>query len=295
MKIDLQAATSFMASHGRLLDRRRLGRLLDPADPGGVLAALAAYRNPDGGYGWGLESDLRSAESQPVAAMHALEVLAEVAPVTTPDALGLCEWLAAHTLADGGLPFALPVADTAGSAAFWFPADPTTSSMMMTTQVAANALRVARHDPAVAGHPWLVGATAYCVDAIRNLDAAPHAYELLFALRFVDAASGHVPDPGSLLEHLGRYVPAEGSVHVDGGAADERLHPLDFTPDPSGPVRSLFPDEVVAADLDRLVGLQQPDGGWVVDFVSASPAAALEWRGYATVAAVTTLLANGVD
>ena len=38
---------------------------------------------------------------------------------------------------------------------------------------------------------------------------------------------------------------------------------------------------------------QQADGGWAVDFDSYSEAAALEWRGYATVAAVTILCANG--
>lgn len=35
--------------------------------------------------------------------------------------------------------------------------------------------------------------------------------------------------------------------------------------------------------------LRQADGGWLVGFASASPAAALEWRRYATVSAVTTL------
>lgn len=295
MSIDVHAATSFMATHGRLLDRRRLGLVLGRGNPDGVLAALAAYRNPDGGYGWGLEPDLRSPESQPAAATHALEVLAEVAPVTTPDAVGLCDWLATHAPADGGLPLVLPVADPTGSAAFWFPADPTTSSLQMTTQVTANALRVARHDPGVAGHPWLAAATAYCVDAIRRIDATPHAYELLFALRFLGAAAGRVPEAGNLLEHLGRYVPSDGSVHVEGGTPDERLHPLDLAPDPAGPVRALFSDEVLAADLERLAGLQQADGGWVVDFAAASPVAALEWRGYATVDAVSTLLANGAD
>jgi hypothetical protein len=74
MKIDVHAAASFMAMHGRVLDRRRLQLLVGEANPGDVLAALDAYRNPDGGYAWGLEPDLRSAENQPAAAMHALEV-----------------------------------------------------------------------------------------------------------------------------------------------------------------------------------------------------------------------------
>ncbi|WP_309130335.1 hypothetical protein [Brevibacterium sp.] len=49
----------------------------------------------------------------------------------------------------------------------------------------------------------------------------------------------------------------------------------------------------MSADLDRLETGQRSDGGWAVDFTSHSAAAALEWRGYATVTAVATLLANG--
>ena len=60
MKIDVHAAASFMAMHGRVLDRRRLQLLVGEANPGDVLAALDAYRNPDGGYAWGLEPDLRT-------------------------------------------------------------------------------------------------------------------------------------------------------------------------------------------------------------------------------------------
>jgi hypothetical protein len=74
MSIDLPAATSFVTTHARILDRRRLRLLLGDGDPEGVLAALDAYRNLDGGFGWGLEPDLRSAESQPAAGLHAFEV-----------------------------------------------------------------------------------------------------------------------------------------------------------------------------------------------------------------------------
>ena len=42
-----------------------------------MLAAVEAYRNPDGGYGWGLEPDLRSRTSQPGGALHALEAFAD--------------------------------------------------------------------------------------------------------------------------------------------------------------------------------------------------------------------------
>lgn len=291
MEINLPLATSFMATHARTLDRRRLELPLGDGDAAGVLAALDGYRNPDGGYGWGLEPDLRSAESQPTAGMHAFEVLAEVAPATTPHAVDLCDWLQRHSLADGGLPFTVPVTDPMGCAPFWTQADTTTSSLQMTGQVAATAHLVARHDPSVAGRPWLASATRWCLDAIHAIDATPHAYELLFALRFLDAAAGAVPEAASLLGELRQHVPDDGSMPVAGGGEGERVHLLDFAPD-AGPLRSLFPADAVAADLDRLAVLQQPDGGWVVDFASFSPAAALEWRGYATVGAVRSLTAS---
>jgi hypothetical protein len=291
MNIDLRAASSFMATHGRLLDRRRLQVLLGEAEPRDAFAALDAYRNSDGGYGWGLEPDLRAAESQPVAAMHALEVFAEHA-VVTPRCLELCEWLAAHTLADGGLPFALPIGDPSGCAPFWADADSTMSSLQITSQVVANALLVGRHDSAVALHPWLTRATAYCLEIIGNIDTTPHAYELLFALKFLDAAAESTPDAHPLLERLGRFLPADGCVPVEGGTEVEMLRPLDIAPHAGRPVRALFARDVIEADLARLAGLQQPDGGWVVDYGSFSPIAALEWRGYATVRAVEILRAN---
>ncbi|MEO8692616.1 MAG: hypothetical protein ABI658_03815 [Acidimicrobiales bacterium] len=288
MNIDLTAASAFMTTHGRLLDRRRFESLLGGAGAAEVLAALDGYRNADGGYGWGIEPDLRAAESQPAGAMHALEVLAEHA-VITPRSVELCDWLDRQTLADGGLPFALPIRDAAGCAPFWADADQTVSSLQVTAQVAANAQLVARHDPAVAAHRWLERATDYCVRAIRAVDTDPHAYELLFALRFLDATIERVPEAHELLEHLGRFIPPDGRVPVAGGSEGEMLRPLDFAPHAGRPVRALFASDVIDTDLERLAALQQPDGGWVVDYASFSPIAALEWRGYATVRAVEIL------
>src|ERR1043166_161353 len=93
MSIDLNAAADFMATHARVLDRRRFELRTGNTAPAGARAALDGYRNPDGGYGWGLEPDLRSPSSQPGAAAHAFEVFEDVAPVTAPQAVALCDWL----------------------------------------------------------------------------------------------------------------------------------------------------------------------------------------------------------
>lgn len=153
MNVNVAAAVAFAATHGRVLDRRRLHHALEGGDSGGVLAALDGYRNADGGYGWALELDLRSPESQPGAALHAFEIIAETAPRTTPRAVEFCDWLAEHTIADKGLPFALPITDPAGCAPWWEGADTTTPSLQISTAVAASAHHVAAADPQVADHP----------------------------------------------------------------------------------------------------------------------------------------------
>jgi hypothetical protein len=294
MTVDLGAARDFMATHARILDRRRFELLEGRSDPSGALGALAGYRNPDGGYGWGLEPDLRSSESQPAAALHAFEVFEQAAQATSPHAAELCDWLDSVTLSDGGLPMALPLRTPAGSAPWWAQADPAVSSLQITAIVAATAHRVAGHDRAVAAHPWLERATRYCLGAIAALDEVPFAYVLAFSIQFLDAVHDTHPEAPELLRKLGGHVPADGRVRVRGGAEDEMLHPLDLAPYPARPARELFADEVIAADLDRLAALQQDDGGWIVDFHSASPAGSLEWRGYATVRALDVLRGNGL-
>jgi hypothetical protein len=292
--VDLDAASRFMARHARLLDRRRFDVVLHDAPADGALGALSGYRNPDGGYGWGLEADLRDTRSQPGAALHAFEVFEDVIPATSPRAVELCDWLATVSLPDGGLPFALPVNDSAGCAPFWAQADPTVSSLQITAVVTALAHRVAAHDAAVAGHHWLTRATRYCLAAVEAIGDDPHALELTFAVQFLDAVHEGYPEAADLLARLGEHIPASGLVHVGGGLEDEFVRPLDFAPFPDRPARRLFAPAVISAELERLVDQQQDDGGWPVDFANYSPAAALEWRGHMTMRAVSVLKRNSM-
>jgi hypothetical protein len=280
-----------MATHARLLDRRRFELMLGHTDVSAVLAAVDGYRNPDGGYGWGLEHDLRAPESQPGGALHALEVFEEIAPTTSPHAAQLCDWLQSVSLPDGGMPFALPLRDPAGCAPFWAEADPNTAALQSTAFVTGTALRVA--DPAVAAHPWLARAVSFCFKAIEQIETAPHAIELCFAIQFLDAAHDkHPQTAATLLDHLRQFVPESGLVPVAGGSEGETLRALSFAPRPGRPARELFPPDVIEAELARVAAQQLEDGGWVVDFASFSPAAALEWRGYATVGAISMLRQN---
>ncbi|HEU4658005.1 MAG TPA: hypothetical protein VFR97_10785 [Capillimicrobium sp.] len=289
----LSDAAAFLQTHARLLERRRFELLFAGGGPEGALAALAAYGNADGGFGWGLEPDLRAPGSQPAGALHAFEVLEEVGPAGSATALALCDWLDGVTLPDGGLPFALAGAAGPGTAPWWAGADPASSSLHITAAICEAAQRVAAHDPAVAAHPWLARATAFCLGAIAELDEPSGAYELRYVLWLLDALHDTHADAREHLDRLADLVPASATLPVAGGVEGEALRPLDVSPRPAGPLRARIAADAIAADLDRLVAERRADGGWDVDFATQSPASALEWRGYATVRALKLLRAHG--
>jgi hypothetical protein len=253
-----------------------------------ALAVLAGYGNADGGFGWALEPDSRAPGSQPVAALHAFEVFAEVAPLTSPLATGLLDWCGAVALPGGALPFALAGGASAGSAPMWASVDATAPSLHMTAVVLGIAQRVARHDPAVAAHPWLREATDWSLGKIAAIDGPQHAIEFRYVLALLDALGA-----GDELARLGAHLPADGTLAVTGGKPDEAMRPLDFSPEPGRPLRDLLDPQAIEADLDRLEAEQHDDGGWDVDWAHWSPMGGLEWRGWATVRALRILRDNG--
>jgi hypothetical protein len=281
-----------MQTHARLLDRRRFELVTGGGDADAAVAALNAYANADGGYGWALEPDLRDPGSQPAGALHAFEVFEEIAPATSPSAARLCDWLESISLDDGGMPFALAGAGGPGTGSWWAGADHSSSSLHITSAVCGIAHRIAGHDPAVAGHGWLERATDFCLREIDALDRPLFAIELMFVLRFLDAVHDGSAEADRRLELVAGQIPASGTMPVTGGAEGEAIRPLDFAPRPGRRLRALFDPGVVAADLERLAGEQLEDGGWDVDWRPVSPASALEWRGYVTVQAVTVLSAE---
>src|SRR5919198_3248951 len=233
--LDLDRIHDFITSTARLLDRRRMELAVGGGDPDATLAVLAGYRNADGGFGWGLEPDSRAPGSQPVAALHAFEVFEEVAPLTSPMAPGLLDWLDAIALDSGAVPFALPGGASAGSAPMWGTADTESPSLHMTAVVLSIAHRVARHDPEVAAHRWLRRATEWAGGEIANLDGPRDAIEVRYVLQLLDALDAH-----DELARLGAHLPPDGTMPVTGGKPDEAMRPLDFSPEPGRPLRDLI-------------------------------------------------------
>jgi hypothetical protein len=273
--MNLDAARSFLHANARVLERRRFEYTFDGGPKEPVLDAIRAFRNDDGGFGHAIEPDMRAPISQPVGIHTTMEILHEIGVRDDPMIGGAADWLQSVTRDDGGIPFVLQT--DAPHAPWWKFSDD--SSL---TQTAANA--AALHNLGVS-HPWLDGADEFLFARIAQLDAARVAevgigYDLLFSVHFLDA---HPDDAraNAALEGLSPIPTAEPGTEAPSA--------LDLSPRPGSRTRRLFD---VESDLDALERAQDDDGGWRVAWPDWNDAAAVEWRGVATVNALTLLRAN---
>jgi hypothetical protein len=278
---DLDAAERFLAAHARVLDRRRFERLFRDAEASAVRDAVAAYANPDGGFGHALEPDGRSPGSQPAAMQMALRVLDEADAWDDGLVARACDWLERSAPPEGGALFVDAPLDGWPHAPWWVPSEGMSPA---TTGPIAGAL----HARGVA-HPWLERATHALWSRVESFSEGG-AYDVRGALAFLQ----HVPDHDrahAALEALAPHV--ERLATLDPDAPGEVHGPLDFAPRPDSLARALFDDDVIEAHLDALAAGQRDDGGWAFNWAAWSPAAEAEWRGVLTVDALVGLRANG--
>lgn len=280
--IDIDAARRFLHTSARVLELHRAAFLLDDASPGPVVDSLRAYRNDDGGFGHALEPDLRDPNSQVSATMSALEVLAEVGAADSEMVTGALRWLESVANPDGGLAHVLPTASDY-PAAPWM--RPSADSSFLTYPTCAYLHRLeVRGD-------WLDRATEWCWQSLESA-IEPPAYTICFGMIFLDVG----PDRARAEDVVKRLAPRlrpDGTMPVEGGIEGEHVSPVEFSPEPGGPSRTMFTDEQISTDLDHLEGRQLDDGGWDFDFLHWSPAQSVEWRGLSTLRALRVLRANG--
>ena len=86
--------------------------------------------------------------------MHVFEILEEVAAEASPIAASLCDWLDHASLADGGLPFALPFDDGPGRHRCGRPRTARSRRSDHLRGVRGRP-RIAHRNPAIAEHRWL--------------------------------------------------------------------------------------------------------------------------------------------
>jgi hypothetical protein len=276
----LTAGRTFIEREGRLVERRLAEVIFDGADPAGVIDAVRAYRNADGGFGHGFEPDKRCPASLPIDVVCALDALWAAGAAGHSMAVEACDWLGTVAEPGGAVPLAFPVIEVHPRAEHW-------TEWTYVPGLNPTAGLAGRLHRLGVRHPWLDTATEWTWAALRSgFDDDAHALgEVLVFL--AHAPGGSVPD-----EQLKIWMAGAKWFQAD-PEAGYGVTPLHYAPDPDSPWRRLFDDATIDGHLDRMAANQQPDGGWPITWEPPSAASALEWRGIETLRALRTLRAYG--
>jgi hypothetical protein len=294
MTVNTTAARTFLRTHARIVEIRLAEFTLDGVTEAAsaAIAGIEAYRNPDGGFGNGLEADALAPASQPLAVDAAFGILTDIAESTEDRAIrkhaaetarATLDYLHSVADSDGGLPIVFPSVAEFPRAGHWgdgvFPAGLNPTAKLVSS---ARALGL--------DHPWMNRATQFCRSAIDRLEPGTDAHTALCVVPFLEteldreASRKAYEELLAQADQLALFKPMPGPGYG--------LTPLDFAPSPSSPRRKFFPTEAIEAHLDDLVSAQQDDGGWPISWTPPGPRSVLAWRGAVTLNALRVLRAN---
>ena len=267
-----------------MLERAIFARAFLDGSSDAVVAALAAYRNSDGGFGNALEADIRAPASTPLACECALRALHEADIRDRALASGMCEFLSSVAEPNGRVEIALPHILDYPRAAHWNSPSFGSDSPNPTAGI------VGLLHYQGADHPWLTRAGEWCWQRLERPLADAH--EIATALRFLEYAPDRAR-AAKLAIRLAAEAPRSKWFLERAGTSDYGVTPLGLCPTPTSIARPAFPDDLIAAHLDDLASRQQPDGGWPITWQAPGPGAAIEWRGRMTLEALLCLRAYG--
>ncbi len=278
---DIQRARDFVHREGRVLERRILEATFDggPAEP--VAEALRGYRNTDGGFGYGLEPDKRTPESQPLDVEVAWQSLDWTGLVPADLVEPACEYL---TSVGTGVSCVTATVREHPYAPHWSDASDE-ASLNPTAGLAGYLWKWA------VDHPWRTAATEFCWSAVND-GASIEAHTASGLLRFLE----HVPDrerASAIVDALRSQLPTMGWLHYRAGADGYGVSPLQLVPTPASSWRDLFPTDILNGHLDAVEKTQAADGGWNITWPTIGPAAISEWRGRLTLQNLLVLRAYG--
>lgn len=295
---DFQRAREFLHHKARPLDWALFRILFENGPREDVWTALAAFSNPDGGFGRALEPDCRVPDSSLLATVTAFTYL-EHTSVPSDHPLvraGVAYLVDTYDHAREGWAMLPRAADEHPRAIWWNhvaspPARYEREGWYNPSAIASGVLlHHAEHVP-----PALLAHIAAKVDAaITSLPEKLTGHDFL---SLIELAQNLAPTKAAVLwQELRRR--ARGAVQCDPARwTTYGLRPLWAVPTPDSPLADVLAD-AIHAHLDFEIEHQHPDGSWHPfwkwgRYESDWPAAQRDWQGHLTVKVLKSLQAFG--
>ena len=282
-----QRAKSFVVNQGRELDRRRLEFHFEGGSADAVLAALASYQNSDGGFGHGLEPDLRTPASSVIATTVAFQVLREIgAPARHVLVRRGIEYLVAtYDESKQVWPIVPPEVDEAPHAPWWNYENNAVTFGQYLVNPRAEVVGYLHEFGDRVPAELLTTSTASVREHLDSIPDKMGMHDILCCVRLAETEA--LPNRDRLWEKLGR-VAAQYVARKAEQLRGYSLKPLWLVSSPESPLAAGLEAEV-EMNLDFEVEQQSEDGSWSPNFSWGDqypetwPTARREWQARFTV------------
>ena len=280
-------ARDFILINARMIERRLYEFHFENGSVDGVYHAVYAYRNPDGGFGHGMEPDTASPESQPLFSIMALETLDEVGYLNADLILNdFMPYFESITTEKGGTPWMFrpkreyPCEGHFKTVKEW--------AALSTTAPLLGILE--KHNIDI---PWMEKAEQFVWSEIERIKEK-HAFCYLCTprrLMFLEHTKNYTAAKKAI-DDMKKWIVADGVLcndTSDGGCGlYGKPHSINYAPAPNSILSSIFSEETLNADLDAIISKQESDGRWGT-WYGISDGTKLEWAGIQTLSMLKAL------
>ena len=249
MSLNVAKAKDFVYRKGTLFERALYAWLFE----GGALERLhqiiLCYKNPDKGFGHGLEHDLKAPQSNPLALEYLLGVMKHTGIPPGSLLAGTADWVESRMDAAGNL--ANPPETGQYPLASWWRES---GGQTMPDSIVGNLMRFGRATPTLVKKAERWALACYSPEKIRGnewLFMAYHAFDYFFAVEdFPDLALFQ----GATIENIVACAQAAPENQYDSLFV--------FAPAPDSMIAKALPAGLLDRFLDALSNGQQGDGHW---------------------------------
>ena len=250
MPLDFEKARSVVHQNGTLFERAIFAWLFENGSAERVRQIASCYKNPDNGFGHGLEHDIRAPMSNPLALEYLLGVMRHTGLQAGNLLDGSAHWVESQMDEAGNLRVPAGVRDYP-MAPWWIES----GGQTMPDSIVGNLIHFGCATSSLIEKTKAWAAAYHTPDSIREnnwLFMAYHAFDFFFAI-----------DDFPQLD-LMREAAIDNIVALAKSLPDNQRDSLfAFAPTPDSIVAKALPASVLSRCLDHLDTSQQPEGNWI--------------------------------
>lgn len=273
-------ARDFILTNVRMIERRLYHYHFENDTNQGIYHAVLAYRNVDGGFGYGMEPDTASPESQPLFSIMALEYLDEAhllnAEVLEKDYMA---YFLDITTEKGGIPWMFrPKSD--------YPCEEHFKTIKEWAALSTTSALLGLLEKYKVDIPWMIKAEEFVWSESERIKDKHIFCHLCTPRRLMFLENTRSKEKAKAsIENLKTWILKEGVICDDysdeGWGLYGKPHRLYYAPKPNSLLHSIFKQEDLDRDLDELIKHQKNDGRWDT-WYGISEGTKLEWAGIQT-------------